>query len=103
MKSYDLGLEYLSGNATPKGTKDELVAVAKNMYEEMSPQTGEFFNFMVEHNLMDLETRPGKAGGGYCTIMYDYKAPYIFANFNGTQGDVDVLTHEAGHAFQVYT
>ena len=103
LKSYDLGLEYLSGNATPKGTKDELVAVAKNMYEEMSPQTGEFFNFMVEHNLMDLETRPGKAGGGYCTIMYDYKAPYIFANFNGTQGDVDVLTHEAGHAFQVYT
>lgn len=103
LKSYDLGLEYLTGNATPKGTKDELVAVAKKMYEEMSKETGEFINFMINHNLMDLETRPGKAGGGYCTFIFDYHAPFIFANFNGTQGDVDVLTHEAGHAFQVYS
>src|SRR5699024_10835021 len=45
---------------------------------------------------------PGKAGGGYCTSLQKYKAPFIFANFNGTSGDVEVITHEAGHAFAKY-
>src|SRR5690606_28092373 len=45
----------------------------------------------------------GKQGGGYCTYIPEYKSPFIFANFNGTSHDVDVLTHEAGHAFQVYS
>ncbi len=62
-----------------------------------------FFNFMLQENLLDLVTKKGKAGGGYCTYIPDYKAPFIFSNFNGTSGDVDVLTHEAGHAFQVYS
>lgn len=99
---FDYSLEYLDGNPTPEGTKAELVAKAKKMYEEMSLETKEFFNFMLEHDLMDLETKPGKMGGGYCTNISDYKSPFIFANFNGTKGDVDVLTHEAGHAFQCY-
>lgn len=103
LKSYDLSLEYLTGNATPKGTKDELVTVAKNMYQEMSKETDEFFNFMISHDLMDLEAKSGKAGGGYCTFIHNYRSPFIFANFNGTAGDVDVLTHEAGHAFQMYS
>ena len=72
------------------------------MYSEMSKETDEFFNFMIENELMDLEARPGKNGGGYMTYFPKYKAPFIFANFNGTQGDVDVLTHEVGHAFQGY-
>lgn len=72
------------------------------MYSELSPETKEFFNFMVERELLDLETKEGKAGGGYCTYINDYKSPFIFSNFNGTSGDIDVLTHEAGHAFQVY-
>jgi len=44
-------------------------------------------------------SKPGKQGGGYCTSIYDYEVPFIFANFNGTQHDVEVVTHEAGHAF----
>lgn len=103
LKSYDLSLEYLTGNATPKGSKDELVTVAKNMYQEMSKETDDFFNFMVNHDLMDLDAKPGKASGGYCTFIHNYRAPFIFANFNGTSGDVDVLTHEAGHAFQIFS
>ncbi len=99
---FDFSLEYLDGNPTPHGTKDELVLKAKKMYEEMSNETNEFFNFMLDGELMDLETKPGKMGGGYCTSFSDYNAPFIFANFNGTKGDVDVLTHEAGHAFQCY-
>jgi M3 family oligoendopeptidase len=58
---------------------------------------------MQQNNLMDLINRTGKATGGYCTYIPNQKAPYIFSNFNGTSGDIDVLTHEAGHAFQVYS
>ena len=102
-KSYDLGLSFLTGNPTPKGDRAHLVNEAKDMYEEMSPETGEFFNFMIDRGLLDLDAKPGKMGGGYCTYFPTYKSPFIFANFNGTAGDVDVLTHEAGHAFQVYS
>ena len=101
-KYYDTTLEFLDGNPTPKGTKDELVAKALNMYSEMSEKTKEFFTFMTEHELLDLESKAGKANGGYCTYIPNYNSPFIFANFNGTSGDVDVLTHEAGHAFMAY-
>lgn len=102
LKYYDLNLKFLSGNAKPIGDTNYLVAKAKQMYSEMSPETKEFFDFMLEHELLDLEAKPGKQGGGYCTFINDYDSPFIFSNFNGTSGDVDVLTHEAGHAFQTY-
>lgn len=101
LKSYDT-INFLSGNPTPKGDRDYLVNHAKTMYKELSKETDEFFTFMNDANLLELESKKGKAGGGYCTFIPDYKAPFIFANFNGTSHDVDVLTHEAGHAFQVY-
>ncbi|MBE7088966.1 MAG: M3 family oligoendopeptidase [Clostridiales bacterium] len=100
---YDEQLSFPEGNATPIGDKDYLVNCAKEMYEELSVETGEFINFMVKYDLFDLETKPGKHMGGYCTLLDEYKAPFIFSNFNGTSADVDVLTHEAGHAFQAYT
>lgn len=102
MAYYDLPVGYPDGNATPKGTTQELLAHAQKMYHELSPETGEFFDFMLNHELLDLETKKGKQSGGYCTFIFDEKSPYIFANYNGTSGDVDVLTHEAGHAFQVF-
>jgi M3 family oligoendopeptidase len=102
-KSYDLALSFLSGNPTPKGDRAWQVERAKKMYDEMSPETSEFFNFMLDQDLLDLDSKPGKQGGGYCTYLPEYRAPFIFANFNGTSHDVDVLTHEAGHAFQVYS
>ena len=102
LRYYDESLIFPEGNADPIGTMDELVAKAQQMYREMSPETGEFFDFMVKYHLFDLETRPGKRMGGYMTRFPGYKAPFIFSNFNGTSADVDVLTHEAGHAFQGY-
>ncbi len=102
-KSYDLALSFLTGNPTPKGDRAWQVERAKKMYDEMSPETSEFFNFMLESDLLDLDSKPGKQGGGYCTYLPEYRSPFIFANFNGTSHDVDVLTHEAGHAFQVYS
>jgi M3 family oligoendopeptidase len=90
------------GNPMPKHDKNTMVEIAGSMYREMSKETGEFIDFMIERDLLDLEATPGKMAGGYCTYVSDYKSPFIFANFNGTSADVDVLTHEAGHAFQVY-
>jgi M3 family oligoendopeptidase len=103
LKYYDEPLEFLSGNAVPKGDFAWILGNGKKMYRELSPQTDEFFTSMLEQELMDLTAKKGKAGGGYCTYLNNYRAPFIFANFNGTSGDVDVLTHEAGHAFQVYS
>lgn len=99
---YDLNNVFVTGNPKPKGTKDDLIDAANKMYHEMSKETGEFFDVLVEQELFDLESKPGKEGGGYCTDLVDYKVPFIFSNFNGTSGDVDVLTHEAGHALQSY-
>ena len=100
--NYDMSINFKDGNAKVTKSKDELVNAALKMYSDMSDETKEFFEFMVEHELLDLETKPNKSLGGYCTFIYDYASPFIFSNFNGTSGDVDVLTHEAGHAFQVF-
>lgn len=103
LKYYDEALSFLSGNPTPKGEEAYLVEQAKKMYEELSPETHEFFTHMVTTNLLDLTAKKGKASGGFCTYFADFKSPFIFSNFNGTSHDIDVLTHEAGHAFQVYS
>ena len=103
LKYFDEPFSFLTGNPTPKGDPEWIIENGKRMYTELSKETAEFFEFMVENHLMDLVAKPGKAGGGYCTFLEEYKAPFIFSNFNGTSGDIDVLTHEAGHAFQVYS
>ena len=103
LKYYDENLEFLTGNATPKGDAKWILAQGVKMYKELSKETDEFFTFMSENELYDLESKAGKAGGGYCDFISEYKSPFIFSNFNGTSGDVDVLTHEAGHAFQCYS
>ncbi len=107
-----LGLEKLSyideavyfpqGNPAPTGTPEEILQAGQKMYHELSPETGEFFDFMLNNQLFDVLGRKNKRAGGYMTYMPDYRSPFIFANFNGTSADVDVITHECGHAFQGY-
>lgn len=99
---YDESIVFSDGNAMPIGTTQELLEKAGKMYREISKETGDFFDFMLAYDLFDLETRNGKQQGGYCTTFPDYKAPLIFSNFNGTDADIDVLTHEAGHSFEAY-
>lgn len=101
MRIYDT-LYFKNGNPKPKGGVEFQVNQAKKMYSELSSETNEFFDIMVNEELMDLDNRAGKSGGGFCTSFPLYERPYIFANFNGTDHDVTVLTHEAGHAFQCY-
>ncbi len=99
----DAALEFRSGNPKPVGTADDILAAGKKFYDELSPETSAFFRTMLEDELMDVLSTEGKQSGGYCTSIPDYEVPFIFANFNGTQGDVEVVTHEAGHAFAEWT
>ena len=102
-KYWDRKLMFRDGNPAPKGTPEEIFANGKKMYGELSAETGEFMDYMLEHDLFDVLSKEGKANGGYCTVLLDYSSPFVFANFNGTQGDINVLTHECGHAFEAYT
>ena len=102
MSFADNALTFRSGNPRPVGTAEDILARGQEFYDSLSPEAGEFFNVMRTWNLMDVLSTEGKSSGGYCTMIDDYKVPFIFANFNGTQGDVEVVTHEAGHAFAAY-
>ncbi|MBQ8394588.1 MAG: M3 family oligoendopeptidase [Clostridia bacterium] len=102
VRYYDEQLIFNGGNAVPIGDSAYLVKQAQKMYRDMSAETGEFIDFMIEHELMDLDNKPNKAATGYMTALNDYKAPFVYSCFNGTTADVDVLTHEMGHAFAGY-
>lgn len=103
MSFADNELEFRSGNPRPKGNADDILAAGKKFYDELSPETSVFFRTMLDNELLDVLSKEGKRGGGYCTGLPEYGVPFIFANFNGTQHDVEVVTHEAGHAFEAYT
>ena len=98
----DLPVAFQDGNPSPIPGYDARMAAARTMYHELSPETAEFIDFMQDNELFDVESRPGKMSGGYMTSLPTYKAPFIFANWNNTSADVDVLTHECGHAFEGY-
>ena len=93
---------YPDGNAIPAGDDAFMVEEARKMYHNMSPETAEFIDFMIGHQLMDLTNRPGKAATGYCAALPGRKAPFVFSCFNHTTADMNVLSHELGHAFAAY-
>ena len=99
MNFADAALHFRSGNPKPVGNPDEILAMGDTFYRELSPETDTFWQFMRRHEMLDVESKPGKAGGGYCSRIPSMRSPFIFANFNGTSHDVEVVTHEAGHAF----
>ena len=99
---YDQNYEFTTGNPIPKGDVKWIIENGGKMYSELSKETKEFFDFMTENELMDLETKDGKASIGYCDYICKYKSPFIFTNFNGTKEDIAIFTHEVGHAFQAY-
>lgn len=99
---YDEKRIFPDGNAVPAGDDDFMVNEAAKMYHELSPQTGAFIDFMIGHELMDLKNKAGKASTGYMTDLPRYQAPFVFSCFNQTISDMQVLTHELGHAFAGY-
>jgi len=90
------------GVPKPDGDHDWMMDQASTLFGKLGDDFSEFFELMREKQLMDLKTRDGKAGGGFCIDLPQYKVPFVFANFNGTEDDVNVFTHECGHAFQAW-
>lgn len=99
---YDNEVYFKDGDPAPVHGPEGLFAAAKEMYHDMGEASGEFIDEMLAADAFDVFARDGKWGGGYCTSIDDYGQPFILANFNGSSGDVDVLTHEAGHALAYY-
>lgn len=99
---YDNDVITPGGDPVPAGGKDNIFAAAKVMYHGLGEETGKFIDMMLENEAFDVDARKNKWGGGYCTEFPKYKQPFILANFNGTAGDVDVITHEGGHALNSY-
>ncbi|MCH5163760.1 MAG: M3 family oligoendopeptidase [Clostridiales bacterium] len=95
---YDDGVCFTDGEPKPVIDKDEIFRQAQIMYNEMSPEIGKFMKSMLDAEAFDVDARKGKWGGGYCTTFEDYKQVFILANFNGSSDDIDVITHEFGHA-----
>lgn len=102
IKVYDEKFVFPDGNAEPMGDDDFMINQAREMYHDISKETGEFIDFMIEHELMDLKNKPNKASTGYMTYLSQLKAPYVFSCFNHTIFDMQVLSHELGHAFAGY-
>ena len=98
MKFYDNDVIEGDGNPRPYPDEQGILNSAKDMYNEMHPEIGAFMESMLEAEAFDVTARDGKCGGGYCTAFDNFHQAFIFANFNGSAGDVDVTTHEFGHA-----
>lgn len=102
LHAWDEKVHRPQGAPVPRGDAAWMTARAAEMFDAIHPELADFYRLMVRNELLDLETRSGKAFGGFCTWFPDYGVPYVFANFNGTPGDARVFTHEIGHAFQRY-
>lgn len=101
--SYDVNYMFNDGNPEPAGDAEYLLNAAKEMYNDMSAKSGEIFNYMLDHETLDIMASKNKiAGIGFCTDLGKLKGCVIFGNCNGTSSDVTVLTHEIGHAIQGY-
>ncbi len=101
-RHYDKYASFPGGNPKSRGTLKDQLALASQMYHELSPETGEFIDAMCEREAYDLPSRHGKAASAYCDLLPEYNYPYVFANSNGSSDDIGILTHELGHAFQLF-
>ncbi len=101
------GLRPWDLNVDPEGApplrpfKDakELVEKAGRVFMRLDPELGAQFAMMAENDLLDLESRKGKAPGGYCADYQERRLPFIFMNAAGLDRDVNTLIHESGHSF----
>lgn len=90
------------GNPEPQGDVGWIVDQARAAFSDLHPDLGDFFTRLSGQHLVDLDSRASKAQGGFCISFPVYGWPFIFTNFNGTSGDIRVLVHETGHAFQSF-
>lgn len=100
VRPWDLGVELERVESLrPFDDVTTFVDRAKAIFKRVDPQLGDEFELMAKEGLLDLESRKGKAPGGYCTKLSFRGKPFIFMNAVGVADDVNTLVHEAGHSF----
>jgi oligoendopeptidase F len=103
LRPWDLAVDpYRAEPLRPFSDATELVAKAKRVFDRVDPSLGREFQTMIDEGLLDLESRKGKAPGGYCETLHFQGRPFIFMNAVGLVDDVMTLLHEAGHAFHAF-
>lgn len=83
----------------PFSNTDELVTGIEEIFRKVDPALGDQFHFMWAEKLLDLDSRKGKAPGGYQDTLHEKRWPFIFGNAVGRDDDIRLMLHEGGHAF----
>ncbi|MDY5349433.1 MAG: M3 family metallopeptidase [Candidatus Ventricola sp.] len=96
----DGGVYFPEGNPMPLGDDDFCLEMTRRMYASLSPETGEYIGFMLDNGLCDVTMREGKQSGGYCTQFEVYRAPFIFANFDGTSENAYICDPDTGLTYR---
>ena len=100
LRMWDMGHDVQGRNPLqPFSEVDEMVAGTSRMFHRLSTELGEFFDSLRDGNSLDLDSRKGKAPGGYQLQRDHSRKPFIFMNATGLQRDLETMVHEAGHAF----
>ena len=103
LRPWDLAVDpYRPSPLRPFGDVQEFVGKARRVFERVDPVLGNEFQTMIDEGLLDLDSRKGKAPGGYCETLHHRGRPFIFMNAVGLVDDVMTLLHEAGHAFHAF-
>ncbi|MBC7834451.1 MAG: M3 family oligoendopeptidase [Phycisphaerales bacterium] len=100
LKPWDLAVD-VKGRPPlrPFETADDLVEKSKRVFRRLDPGLAEMFESLCGGGCLDLDSRKGKAPGGYQQNRDRMRTPFIFMNAAGVQRDVETMMHEAGHAF----
>ncbi len=100
LRPWDLEVD-IKGRAPlrPFETSDELVDRSSRLFHRMDSSLGSMFDTLRGGDCLDLESRKGKAPGGYQYDRSRKRVPFIFMNAAGLQRDLETMVHEAGHAF----
>ena len=102
LKAYDEKVIFSDGNPKPAGDRDYMFNQTVQMLRDMSPETDEFISFMLSHELIDYEERPGKAEREYATILPARKAPFVFYHFDGAPANLQNFHEGLGYSFAAY-
>jgi oligoendopeptidase F len=103
LRPWDLAVDpYRAAPLRPFETVEEFVGAARRVFDRVDPVLGGQFQTMIDERLLDLDSRKGKAPGGYCETLHFRGRPFIFMNAVGLVDDVMTLLHEAGHAFHAF-
>ena len=100
LRPWDLAVDVKGRSPlSPFKDADDLVAKTQRVFDRMGAGLGDLFRTLSQGDCLDLESRKGKAPGGYQYMRDWSRTPFIFMNAAGLHSDVRTLVHEAGHAF----